>query len=81
MKSVFSLTASFDTIGAMGKSALDVALICDTLLDKSSLAAAARTVKVQDLCVGFVDIEKGRLPKHTQPQDPKYFQQTVSTGP
>ena len=71
------MASSFDTVGAMGKSARDVALICDTLLAESSLAVAASSVKVQEISVGFVDIEKWRLPAHTQLQDPEYFQQTV----
>lgn len=57
---------------------MDVALICDTLLAGSSLAVAASSAKVQEISVGFVDIEKWRLPAHTQRQDPEYFQQTVS---
>ena len=60
---------------------MDVALVCDALVGQSSLAAAARSTKVQEISVGFVDIEKWRLPAHTQHQDPKYFRQTVSTGP
>ncbi|KPM45951.1 hypothetical protein AK830_g653 [Neonectria ditissima] len=78
---IMEVTACFDTIGAMGKSALDVALTCDafsTSKDGSSLASVASSVEFEEVSVGFVDIEKWRLPAHTQVGDPEYFKQTVS---
>ncbi|KAM5347848.1 hypothetical protein ACJ41O_007672 [Fusarium nematophilum] len=77
---IMEVTACFDTVGAMGKSALDVALACDaisTLENVPSLASFASSVKLDDVSVGFVDIERWRLPAHTQNQDPKYFEQTA----
>jgi len=75
------VTSCFDTVGAMGKSALDVALTCDALLEPNStpkLESVASRVDLADVSVGFVDIEKWRLPRHTQTGDPKYYEQTVS---
>jgi amidase len=80
LKGVFHLTRCLDTIGAMGKSAFDVALTCDVLLpanDQSSLGKAAGSVDLKSLSIGFVDIELWRLPKDTQVQDPEYFSQTA----
>lgn len=82
MTGVMELTACFDTLGAFGKSALDVALTCDALLAShtgTSLASSVSSMKLEDVSVGFVDIEKWRLPAGTQVDDPKYFEQTVST--
>lgn len=77
---IMEVTACFDTVGAFGKSALDVALVCDALSvtkDGSNLASFASSVNLKDVSVGFVDIEKWRLPAHTQIGDPKYFEQTA----
>lgn len=77
---IMEVTACFDTVGAFGKSALDVALVCDaipTSKDSSNLASFASSVNLKDISVGFVDIEEWRLPAHTQVGDPKYFEQTV----
>ncbi|ORY01268.1 amidase signature domain-containing protein [Clohesyomyces aquaticus] len=64
LREVFALTRCFDTVRAMGKSARDVAM--DSVED----------VDVEDIAVGFVDIETWRLPKDVQGQDPEYFAQT-----
>ncbi|EEU40698.1 uncharacterized protein NECHADRAFT_76112 [Fusarium vanettenii 77-13-4] len=80
MTGVMELTACFDTLGAFGKSALDVALACDALLAShsgTSLASSVSSMKLEDVSVGFVDIEKWRLPAGTQVDDPKYFEQTA----
>ncbi|CAM1505655.1 Fc.00g112920.m01.CDS01 [Cosmosporella sp. VM-42] len=80
MKGVFHLTASFDAVGAIGKTSLDVALACDALLpskDGMNLGSVAASVELGDVCVGFLDIEKWRLPAHTQVNDPRYFEQTA----
>ena len=80
MKGIFHLTASFDTVGAIGKTALDVALACDALLPTKegvALGSIAASAELGDICVGFLDIEKWRLPAHTQADDPRYFEQTV----
>jgi amidase len=77
---IMEVTACFDTVGAMGKSALNVALTCDALSPKRNapgLASIASSVNLSDVSVGFVDIEKWSLPKHTQVNDPKYYGQTV----
>lgn len=74
------MTACFDTVGPMGKSALDVALAADALLshgDGPILASIASSVKLTEVSVGFVDIEKRRLPAGKQVDDPKYVEQTV----
>ena len=81
MKNIFHLTTAFDTVGTMGKTALDVALTCDVLAprkDSPSLTSIATSVKLDDVSVGFVDIEKWRLPKNKQADDPRCFEQTVS---
>ncbi|KAM6533989.1 hypothetical protein FALCPG4_006928 [Fusarium falciforme] len=80
MTGVMELTACFDTLGAFGKSALDVALACDALLAShsgTSLASSVSSMRLEDVSVGFVDIEKWRLPAGTQVDDPKYFEQTA----
>ncbi|WAO85009.1 Hypothetical protein NCS54_00224200 [Fusarium falciforme] len=80
MTGVMELTACFDTLGAFGKSALDVALACDALLAShsgTSLASSVASMRLEDVSVGFVDIEKWRLPAGTQVDDPKYFEQTI----
>lgn len=72
---------SFDTLGAFGKSALDVASACDAMRTtdiEPTLAAIASSVSLSDVTVGFVDIDKWRLPAHTQSGDPEYYEQTVS---
>lgn len=72
---------SFDTLGAFGKSALDVAAACDAMRTddrEPTLGSIASSVNLSDMTVGFVDIEKWRLPAHTQSGDPKYYEQTVS---
>ncbi|KAJ9137774.1 Amidase signature domain [Coniochaeta hoffmannii] len=77
---IMEVTSCFDTVGAMGKSALDVALTCDALLEPNStpkLESVASRVDLADVSVGFVDIEKWRLPRHTQTGDPKYYEQTA----
>ncbi|KAI8685508.1 hypothetical protein NCS55_00223300 [Fusarium keratoplasticum] len=80
MTGVMELTACFDTLGAFGKSALDVALACDALLAShsgTSLASSVSSMRLEDVSVGFVDIEKWRLPAGTQVDDPKHFEQTA----
>ncbi|KAJ4226433.1 hypothetical protein NW759_005020 [Fusarium solani] len=80
MTGVMELTTCFDTLGAFGKSALDVALACDALLAShsgTSLASSVSSMRLEDVSVGFVDIEKWRLPAGTQVDDPKYFEQTA----
>ncbi|KAL6353553.1 hypothetical protein LRP88_14049 [Fusarium phalaenopsidis] len=80
MTGVMELTACFDTPGAFGKSALDVALACDALLAShsgTSLASSVSSMRLEDVSVAFVDIEKWRLPAGTQVDDPKYFEQTA----
>ncbi|KAH6995912.1 amidase signature domain-containing protein [Ilyonectria sp. MPI-CAGE-AT-0026] len=78
---IMEVNAFFDTVGAFGKSALDVALVCDAFSvtkDGSNLTSFASSVNLKDVSVGFVDIEKWRLPAHTQVGDPKYFEQTAT---
>ncbi|KAI8723213.1 Amidase domain-containing protein [Fusarium sp. LHS14.1] len=80
MEGVMQLTDCFDTLGTFGKSALDVALGCDALATSSkssSLASCVSSMKFENISVGFVDIEKWRLPAGTQDDDPKYFEQTA----
>lgn len=77
---VLHLTREFDTISAMGKTALDVALATDALRAVKSepdLVSVVCSAKAQNLCVGFLDIEQWRLPADFQVQDPEYFKQTV----
>lgn len=67
----------------MGKTALDLALACDAIIPKDHMGPLTDTTKdvnLKDISGGFVDIELWRLPKDTQVQDPKYFQQTVGHG-
>lgn len=78
---IMEVTACFDTVGGMGKTPLDVALTSDALLgsaEGASLASVASSVEFGRVSVGFVDIEKWRLPAGTQEDDPEYLQQTVS---
>ncbi|KAI9148400.1 Calcium-transporting ATPase [Paramyrothecium foliicola] len=80
LQGILALTSHFETIGAIGKSALDVALACDALANMDevpTLASAALSSKPDDLSVGFVDIEQWRLPEGVQNQDPEYYKQTA----
>lgn len=90
MQGIFHLTRSFDTIGAMAKAPIDVAMICDILVSRGEVAAAAAAAtagptlaeaatmaKSEELGVGFLDIEKWRLPKTHQDASPEYLAQTV----
>ncbi|KAM4063679.1 amidase [Hirsutella rhossiliensis] len=75
---IMEVTACFDTVGGMGKTPLDVALTSDALLgpaEGASLASVASSVDFGDVSVGFVDIEKWRLPAGTQEDDPEYLQE------
>lgn len=75
------LTANLDTLGTFGKTALDVALGCDALATSDqgpTLASFVSSMKLEDVSVGFVDIETWRLPTRTRNHDPKYLEQTVS---
>ncbi|KAF4513450.1 hypothetical protein G6O67_000720 [Ophiocordyceps sinensis] len=77
---IMEVTACFDTVGGMGKTPLDVALTSDALLgsaEGASLASVASSVEFGRVSVGFVDIEKWRLPAGTQEDDPEYLQQTA----
>ncbi|KAJ4326972.1 hypothetical protein N0V84_002585 [Fusarium piperis] len=80
MEGILELTACLDTLGTFGKTALDVALGCDALSTSSqgpTLASFVSSMKLQDVSVGFVDIEKWRLPAGTGNDDPKYLEQTA----
>lgn len=80
LEGVLTLTPYFDTVGAMGKSAMDVALACDALLTEKtvpSLASFAESADFREMTIGFVDIERWRLPLEAQNPDPEYYEQTV----
>lgn len=80
LRGVLALTPYFDTIGAMGKSALGVALACDALLARKetpTLASMAATANLSEMTIGFLDIERWRLPAEAQNPDPDYYEETV----
>ncbi|KAI1326312.1 amidase signature domain-containing protein [Xylariaceae sp. FL0255] len=82
LNGLFHSTLSFDTVGAVGKTSLDAALACDALLsneksDVPPLASVARLAKPHDLPVGFVYIEKWRLPSQKQTQDQVSLEQSL----
>lgn len=80
LRGVLALTPYFDTVGAMGKSAVDVALACDALLarrETPSLASLAASADLSGMTIGFLDIEKWRLPAEAQNPDPTYYEKTV----
>lgn len=81
MEGVWQVARSFDTAGAMAKSVLDLAQISDILLHrvtgmKSTLTDAIKK-EWQGISVGFVDIEKWRLPPNAQHYSKEYNEQTV----
>ncbi|KAH8779991.1 amidase signature domain-containing protein [Diaporthe sp. PMI_573] len=81
LRGVLSLTPFFDTVGAMGKSALDVALACDALSGRKettpSLASQVASANLSEMAIGFLDIEKWRLPAEAQNSDPAYYAETA----
>lgn len=83
MNGAWQVARSFDTAGAMAKSVLDLAQISDILLHpvtglKSALTDAI-TAEWDGISVGFVDVEKWRLPPSAQPYSKEYNEQTVSS--
>ncbi|ESZ98762.1 hypothetical protein SBOR_0868 [Sclerotinia borealis F-4128] len=84
MEGVWEVASTYDTAGAMAKSVLDLALVSDMLLrttrggcSKVSLTKSIRS-KWQGLSVGFVDIEKWRLPLEARDPDPGYDEQSFA---
>lgn len=82
MKGAWQVARSFDTAGAMAKSVLDLAQISDVLLHPITGMRSALTDAIkeewQGMTVGFVDIEKWRLPPDAQHYSKEYNEQTVS---
>jgi hypothetical protein len=84
MKRVWQVAASFDTAGGMAKSARDLAMLSDILLQQANPARAWLVDAMQDdwegLSVGFVDIELWRLPPEARGDVPGYNEQSVSVS-
>jgi amidase len=82
MNGIYRISTNFDSIGAMGKSALDVALVSDILLSKKEQSrkladSATKDQAGKGLSIAFVDIEKWRFPEDLRKFVPGYMEQTV----
>ena len=82
MEGVWQVSASFDAVGGMAKSTLDLALLSDVLLQSTDplrpSLANSRHKTCNGISVGFVDIELWRLPTDVGGDVPGYREQSVS---
>ena len=82
MAGVWQVAASFDAAGGMAKSALDLALLSDVLLQQTNPARSSLVNAMHEgrerISVGFVDIELWRLPLDVGGDAPGYKEQSVS---
>lgn len=83
MEGVWQVAKSFDLVGVMAKSVLDLALLSDVLLRQRNSDRASLVKAVQDswdgISVGFVDIEEWRLPPEVRGDVLRYNEQSVNT--
>jgi Asp-tRNA(Asn)/Glu-tRNA(Gln) amidotransferase A subunit family amidase len=84
-KGVISISRTFDTLGGMGKTVKDVALLSDLLLNpevREALPGAGLISFLTDtwkgISVGFVDAALWQLPPRLLVSDDEYKQQMVS---
>lgn len=85
MDGVWEVARCFDTAGAMAKSVLELAEVSDIHLKTAKAPVNLPTPLTQfitdswlGISVGFVDIEKWRIPPEAQNSLPEYLEQTVS---
>jgi amidase len=84
MDGVWQVAASFDTAGGMAKSARDLALLSDMLLQQTNSSRPSLVEAMQDswngISVGFVDMELWRLPPEARGEVLGYNEQSVSVA-
>lgn len=86
MEGVWQISASYDTAGAMTKTVLDLAHVSDILLKTTEKRVTGQSESLVDyirnnwqgMSVGFVDIERWRLPLEVRDPVSGYIEQTVS---
>jgi amidase len=85
MEGAWQVAASFDTAGGMAKSAMDLAMLSDVLLQQANPTRPSLVDAMQEswegFSVGFVDIELWRLPPEARGDVPGYNEQSVSISP
>lgn len=81
MEGVWQVAASFDSVGGMAKSTMDLALPSDVLLQQSNPSRPSLVKAIQKdwkgFTVGFVDIDLWRLPPEARDYVPGYNKQSV----
>jgi amidase len=82
MEGAWQVAASFDAASGMAKSAMDIALLSDVLLQQDNPTRPSLVTAVQKaweyLSVGFVNIEEWRVPPGVRDEVPGYNEQSVS---
>lgn len=85
MEGVWEVARPYDTAGAMAKNVIDLVHVSDILRRTMDDCKPSLTENIQNtwqgLSVGFVDIEKWRLPLDTKDPLPGYDEQSVGIPP